>query len=269
MALAARTTWAAAVTLTLLATAACAGPPTATTASGTVAPTTPSALTVSVESPAPVASLATAPTRRVAPRPPTANAVVTPVGAAQWARIVAVGMARRGCPMTRASLRRVEVGYWGFDGRVHRGVLVVNADVARSTARILTRLFDARFPIRRMRPIEEYAGDDNASMAADNTSAFNCRSTGQANAPSAASPHANGRAIDINPYENPWRDPRCRCWSPSARYGTTRAGRGVIVKGGVVWTAFTREGWIWQDIATADYMHFDTGYPSRPLRGSR
>ena len=177
-------------------------------------------------------------------------------------------MAHTGCPARRSTLRRVEVNYWGFDSRVHRGVLVVNADVATSAAAIFTHLFDARFPIRRMRPMEDYSGDDTAAMKADNTSAFNCRSAAQANSPSTRSPHANGRAIDINPLENPWRDPRCGCWSPSARYGTTRVGRGVIVEHGVVWNAFTSAGWIWQDIATRDYMHFDTGYPSRPFSPS-
>ncbi|MBI1378282.1 MAG: M15 family peptidase [Frankiales bacterium] len=197
---------------------------------------------------------------------PRADAVVRPVGAAQWARIVAAGMARPGCPVTRAQLRRVEVGFWGFDGRPHRGVLVVNADVASSVAAVFTELFDARFPIRRMRPVEYYHGDDNASMRDDNTSAYNCRSAGQANAPSTASPHANGRAVDVNPLENPWRDPRCGCWMPSAAHAARRPGPGMILRGGVVWRAFTREGWIWQDISsTVDYQHFDTGYPSRPF----
>jgi len=163
-------------------------------------------------------------------------------------------------------LRRVEVSHHGFDGRVHRGVLVVNADVATSVSKIFSRLFDAGFPIRQMRPVEEFAGDNEASMAADNTAAYNCRRATQANAPADKSPHANGRAIDINPVENPWIDPRCDCWSPTDTYGTRRVGSGVIVERGPVWTAFTAEGWIWQDIDTPDFMHFDTGYPSKPFR---
>jgi hypothetical protein len=196
--------------------------------------------------------------------PTVADAVVAPVGAAQWARIVAAGMDRPGCPMTRATLRRVEVNHWTFEGTVSRGVLVVNADVAESVARIFTRLFEAEYPIRRMRPLENYGGDNEKSMADDNTAAFNCRTAAQQNAPQAKSPHANGRAIDINPMENPWKDPRCRCWSPSDEYGETRKGRGVITKASVVWKTFIAEGWIWQDISVADYMHFDTGFPSVP-----
>jgi hypothetical protein len=54
---------------------------------------------------------------------------------------------------------------------------------------------------------------------------------------------------------------------PTAKHAARTPGRGKILQGGPVWRAFTRRGWIWQDIATPDYQHFDTGYPSRPWRG--
>ena len=151
---------------------------------------------------------------------------------------------------------------------MRRGRIVVNSDVAGSAARIFTRLFDARFPIRRMRPLEEYDGDNQASLEADNTTSYNCRSAAQINAPFTESPHANGRAIDINPRENPWQDRRCGyCWQPTGRFSERTPGPGKILRGGVVWRAFLREGWIWQNIAVEDYMHFDTGYPSVPYAG--
>jgi len=66
----------------------------------------------------------------------------------------------------------------------------------------MRRLFDARFPIRRMMLVDEYEGDDDRSMAANNTTAFNCREvTGQ---PGVWSAHSYGRAIDINPVQNPY-----------------------------------------------------------------
>ncbi|WP_278258299.1 M15 family metallopeptidase [Nocardioides convexus] len=102
-------------------------------------------------------------------------------------------------------------------------------------------------------------------MADDNTSAYNCRTANQINAPFLKSPHANGRAIDINPVENPWRDLRCKCWFPSKANAARVEGPGKVLRGGVVWTAFRDEGWIWQNIDVADYMHFDTGYPSNPF----
>jgi D-alanyl-D-alanine carboxypeptidase len=198
-----------------------------------------------------------------------ANAEITTIPDRQWKRIVAVGAWRPGCPAGRSELRRVNVNYVNFDGEVRRGTLVVNRDVARSVARVFTKLFEARFPIRKMNPVEEYGGDVNKSLAADNTSAYNCRQLNQINAPVPKSPHANGRAIDINPRENPWTDLRCDCWLPSPRNRERVPGPGVIVRHGLVWRLFDREGWVWQNIDVPDYMHFDTGYPSRPYHGPK
>jgi len=199
---------------------------------------------------------------------PSADAMVRAVPAAQWQRIKDAGMVRTGCPVTSpGQLRRVEINHYGFDGEVHRGVLVVNADTTESFVRIFTRLFEEKFPIRRMKPLEEYGGDNTASLAADNTAAFNCRRANQINAPALESPHANGRAVDINPLENPWQDMRCKCWKPSAKYSARTEGKGKILEGGPVWQTFVDEGWVWQDIKVPDYMHFDTGYPSRPYAG--
>ncbi|MFE9651354.1 M15 family metallopeptidase [Streptomyces sp. NPDC006365] len=201
------------------------------------------------------------------PPTPSLDAAVKEITDAQWSRMLAAGLWRKGCPDVRDQLRRVEMNYLGFDGEVHRGVLVVNADVTASVVRIFTRLFEEGFPIRRMEPMEAYDGDLNASLRDDNTSAFNCRRPDQINAPFRESPHANGRAIDINPLENPWKDLRSKRWSPSAKDAARTEGKGKILKGGLVWRAFTEEGWVWQDIKVPDYMHFDTGYPSKPFKG--
>lgn len=93
----------------------------------------------------------------------------------------------------------------------------------------------------------EYGGDNSNSLADDNTAAYNCRRPDQTNAPVKKSPHANGRAIDINPYENPWKDLRCKCWQPSKDYARKRKGPGVITKASVPWKLFVSEGWIWQE----------------------
>jgi hypothetical protein len=197
-----------------------------------------------------------------------ADAVVRAVPQSQWKRMVRARMVRPECPIQhRSQLRRVEVNHYDFDGEVQRGHLVVNKDVAHSVARIFTRLYEAEFPIRRMRSLEAYNGNSNASLRHDNTAAYNCRRAGQINAPFMESPHANGRAVDINPRENPWMDLRCDCWSPSPRLAPRKPGPGKILRGGLVWRVFRDEGWIWQNIDVADYMHFDTGYPSVPYKG--
>lgn len=211
-----------------------------------------------------VPRLSSPPSATPKPSTPTADPVIDPVPMAQWRAMTRAGMVRIGCPMTRADLRRVEVNFHTFDGEVARGVLVVNRDVAADVAEIFSEIFRSGFRIHAMRPIEAYGGDDNASMAANNTSAYNCRSAAQANSNAADSPHANGRAIDINPVQNPWLDPRCDCFMPTSEFAARTPGKGKILRGGPVWKAFTRRGWIWQDLATADYQHFDTGYPSRP-----
>lgn len=238
------------LTTTAALTAACTTPPAASTGpSGRPAP---------------------APTRTASTSPvpsPRAEAVVATLTDAQWARMKSAGLWRKGCPEVRKQLRRLEINYWNFEGRVRRGALVVNADVADSIARILTHLFDERFPIRRMQPMEDFGGDLNKSLRADNTSAFNCRKPDQINAPYMESPHANGRAIDINPLENPWVDIRTKRWAPSRQNRARTPGKGKILEGDLVWRLFTAEGWVWQDIKVADYMHFDTGYPSVPFAG--
>jgi hypothetical protein len=173
---------------------------------------------------------------------------------------------KRGCPVPIRDLRNIRMTHRGFDAKVHWGQLVVHEDVARRVVRVFRKMYAAGFPIRRMHRIERYNGSDDRSMAADNTSAFNCRRPDQINAPVRLSPHANGRAIDINPVENPWIDLRCNCWQPSATNRARRTAPGVITHGGTVWRVFTSRGWKWQNIPTPDYMHFDTGYPSAPLR---
>ena len=206
------------------------------------------------------------PTRGLAAKP-VARAVVMQVPAKEWARIRSTGTWRKGCPGGRTSFRRIEVNFHGFDRKVHRGALIVNKDVAAEVAKLMTTIFDRGFPIRRMHPIEDYRGDDNKSMAADNTSAMNCRNASQANAAAKDSPHANGRAIDINPWENPWVDPRCGCFRPDRAFGSRRNGRGVLTAKGSVVKAFRAQGWIWRGTGKApDFQHFDTGYPSRTPR---
>lgn len=212
--------------------------------------------------PEPVTTTAPPPTTSATPE--SADPQVVRIPDVQWAAMRRAGVVRPGCPMTRSQLRRLEVNFRDFKDRVRRGVLVVNEDVAREVAAIFTDIFDAGFPIHSMRPIEQFGGDDNASMAANNTSAYNCRAAGQANSAAVDSPHANGRAVDINPVQNPWLDPRCDCFLPTGRHAERTPGPGKILEGGVVWRAFTKRGWIWQDIATPDYQHFDTGFPSQP-----
>jgi poly-gamma-glutamate synthesis protein (capsule biosynthesis protein) len=107
-----------------------------------------------------------------------------------------------------------------------------------------------------MRLVDDYGGSDDASMDADNTSAFNCRNVAGT---SRWSEHAYGRAIDINPVENPYV--AGSHVSPAAgRAFLDRSQRrpGVVRAGDAVVRAFARVGWGWGgDFSSAqDYQHF-------------
>ena len=161
------------------------------------------------------------------------------------------------CPVPLSGLRRVTVTYVGFDGRAHPGAIVVSATVATTVARAFGELYAARFPIRRMLPIEAYGGSDFDSIEADNTSSFNCRSaTGSTH----WSEHAYGRAIDLDPLENPYVSGGATGHPASRAYLDRRRVRnrpGVISDGGVVTRIFDGLGWGWGGrwSGTRDYQH--------------
>jgi D-alanyl-D-alanine carboxypeptidase len=164
---------------------------------------------------------------------------------------------RPGCPVPLRDLRLLRLRFWGFDRTAHRGRLVVHRDVAWKIAQVFRRLYAVSFPIRRMRLVDYYGADDRTSMEHDNTSAFNCR--WRAGQPGVWSQHAYGRAIDVNPRENPY------VWSggfspPNAGAYVDRSNRrkGMIFHADAVWWAFRNRGWEWggnwSDVK--DYQHF-------------
>ena len=163
----------------------------------------------------------------------------------------------RGCPVGLDELRLVRARHWGFDGRVHTGRLVVNRDVAQNVLRVLRRLYAARFPIRRMVPVDAYGASDFNSIEADNTSAFNCRFV---EATTRWSEHSYGRAIDLNPIENPYVTAAGTTSHPASRpyLRRTRHRPGMAVEGGVAVRAFEAAGWGWGGrwSGDRDYQHF-------------
>ncbi len=180
---------------------------------------------------------------------------ISPVDDALAARMSASW--RPGCPVPLTDLRYVTVTHVDFDGAVRTGELVVHADVAEGVTRVFAQLFELRYPVRSMRLVDDFGADDTASMYADNTSAFNCRAiTGG----TAWSEHAYGRAIDVNPVENPYvlgghvgpRTGRAFVSRPEAP-GVIRADDAVV-------RAFEAEGWQWGGYwdSPTDYQHFST-----------
>jgi D-alanyl-D-alanine carboxypeptidase len=164
---------------------------------------------------------------------------------------------RPGCPVAPEGLRLLRLSYWGFDGQPHVGSLVVAASVTTAVTEAFRTLYDQRFPIRRMEPVDVYGADDDASMAADNTSAFNCRPA-VAEGPPHWSNHAYGLAIDVNPVENPYLLGG-RVLPPAGAEFVDRSvyRPGMAVAGGVVTSAFAAVGWGWGGVwDSPDYQHF-------------
>jgi len=163
-----------------------------------------------------------------------------------------------GCPIEPSQLRRVRLSHWGFDRKAHSGALVVNADAVGDLVRVFSRLYAARFPIQRMRPIDAYGGSDERSLAADNTSAFNCRYV-IGPGPRRWSAHAYGQAIDVNPVENPYLESgRVHPRAGRAYLNRLNVRQGMAVRGGVLVRAFAAVGWSWGGRwrGTPDYQHF-------------
>lgn len=164
---------------------------------------------------------------------------------------------RPGCPVPPSQLRSVRLAYWDFSGRRRLGTLVVNETAVAAVERVFRTLYRARFPIRSVRPVDAFHGSDDRSMAADNTSGFNCRravTTG----PASWSAHAYGLAVDVNTVENPYR--LAGRWLPAS--GSRFADRADIrpemaVANGVLVRAFAAAGWSWGGRWNdPDYQHF-------------
>jgi len=163
-----------------------------------------------------------------------------------------------GCPVGPASLRLLRLSYWGFDGRSHAGALVVNRAVVSDVTIVFRTLYRARFPIRRLEPVSTYGGSDERSMAADNTSGFNCRFA-VAPGPKHWSVHAYGEAVDVNPVENPYvEDGRVHPVAGRRFLDRTRYRPGMAVADGLLVQTFASVGWSWGGrwAATPDYQHF-------------
>jgi hypothetical protein len=164
------------------------------------------------------------------------------------------------CPVSiRQRQRLIDVVYYAFDDKAHRGQLVIDKDLVEDIQYVFAVARQARFPIAQAIPVADprFCRNgiwmDSLSMAANNTSAFNYRaidgSTGLSN-------HASGRAIDLNPVQNPYvkgtvvRPPGAK-FDPRAR--------GALTENHPVVRAFLQRGWQWGGHwkTLKDYQHFE------------
>lgn len=171
---------------------------------------------------------------------------------------------KKGCPVPLKNLRYLTIKHLGFDGKDKIGEMIVHKDVAKDVVDIFSKMYKMGYPIYKMQLVSNYKGDDWESIEANNTSAFNCRPiTGKKNK---WSRHAYGKAIDINPIENPYVNKKGYIshkeslkYKIRKRYSKDLKDKAVLLKGDKVVKLFKNRGWVWGGdwITIKDYQHFD------------
>ncbi len=188
-----------------------------------------------------------------------ANAQVTRIPDGVWNQMTGRSW-HQGCPVGRSSLRLLRINYWAYDGYRHRGELVAHADAVDNMRGALTAMYDRKLPVRSMYRVDRFGwsdrlhgADDYRSMASGNTSAFNCRDV--VGRPGVRSPHAFGRALDLNTWENPYHS--SHGWVPNSWWANRSHPR-------VAWRSrdhavvqiMLNHGFRWT-YGTQDSQHFD------------
>lgn len=149
----------------------------------------------------------------------------------------------------------VRIGYLGFDRKDHIGQLVVHRELAEEVIEMFGEIREAEFPIVKMVPIVAYGWSDEKSIEDQNTSGFNYRKTsGPGVSGTIMSKHAFGRAIDLNPFQNPFVDA-----DGSSPQPYVPGAKGVISSDSKVVEIFKRHGWKWGGDWSGgkDYQHFE------------
>jgi len=165
---------------------------------------------------------------------------------------------RPGCPVGPSQLRLLHLRFLGFDGKSRIGIMVVNTSVATEVERVFATLYEKRFPLHMMVPESNFQGHDPTSMAADNTSGFNCRYAVTTGAKQ-WSAHAYGEAIDVNPVQNPYVfDGVAQPVAGQSYINRNDVRPGMAERRGVLNDAFASVGWFWGGrwSASPDYQHF-------------
>lgn len=168
---------------------------------------------------------------------------------------------KKECTIPRTELRHLRVLHYDLEGKIRLGEMVCNKAITKELAEIFRTLYDARYPIERMVLIDDYDADDERSMAANNSSAFNFRFV---SGTTSLSKHSTGMAVDINPLYNP--------------YVRTRNGRTLVEPQGacpyadrtkdfpckidttdLCYKEFVKRGFVWGGSwkSMKDYQHFE------------
>ena len=164
-----------------------------------------------------------------------------------------------GCPVEVSELAYIVMTYWGFDGKAHMGEMLINASAAEDIVGVFRTLYDARFPIEEMRvwSLEEMNAPPTGDI--NMTDSYTCRPV--VTTTSGWSMHSYGLAIDLNPFQNPYKKGSLIIPELSTSYldrGYVRPG--MVFHGDLVWQAFHDIGWGWGGdwSSLKDYTHFSS-----------
>ncbi|HSE09981.1 MAG TPA: M15 family metallopeptidase [Nocardioidaceae bacterium] len=171
-------------------------------------------------------------------------------------KVIARSTWQRGCPVGKDELAWVRMSYWGFDDARHSGEMLVNGSEARDLVDVFRRLYRARFPIESMGIARVEDLDAPPTGDGNGTGAFACRPI---RGGTEYSQHAYGLAVDLNPFQNPYRrDAVVLPELASAYLDRDWVRPGMITPDGPVVDAFSSIGWGWGGdwSGLKDYQHF-------------
>lgn len=158
-------------------------------------------------------------------------------------------------------LSYVHVLHYDFEGQIQEGELICNQAVAQDLVEIFYELYESQYPIEKIRLIDEYSADDEASMADNNTSCFNYRTVPGS---TKLSNHSYGFAIDINPLYNPYVRTRDGKELISPDNAVPYADRSAdfphkIDRNDLCYRIFIEHGFTWGGSwnSSKDYQHFE------------
>lgn len=164
------------------------------------------------------------------------------------------------CTIPYEDLRYISVKYYDFDNQVQTGEIICNKAIAQDLVEIFYELYCNEYQIDKIRLVDEYQADDDLSCADNNTSCFNFRTV---DGTATLSKHAQGLAIDINPFQNPY------VTYPNGKERISPAGSEpyadrssglphIITENDLCYRLFTAHGFTWGGHwkTLKDYQHF-------------
>ncbi len=191
------------------------------------------------------------------------NANISPITLEVKKRMINGNSWRNTCPVPLSNLRYLQINHWDFNGKTVSGEMIVHKDIATEVVYIFEELYNLHYPIRQMRLVSDFKANDWKSIDADNTSAFNCRAvTGNKKK---WSKHAYGKAIDLNPLENPYISKTGYIsHKGSLKYRkrvhlyNTYSDHAILLKDDKATQIFKKYGWKWGGDwkYSKDYQHF-------------